>query len=91
MATLTARGATGLIELRFETDPRASDRDWLVLRGRGVVDRRTSGKRAWIFDPTIQLDLTVRARRARTHTGPERPERNRHTDNQHAALSRVSA
>ena len=93
MATFTARGTTALIELRLEIDPGASDRDWLVLRGRGVLDRRAlgMGKRAWIFDPKIQLDLTLHARRASTHTNPERPEGDRHTDNQHAALSRVLA
>src|SRR5215207_9721453 len=35
MATLTARGATGLVELRFEVDPKSS-RHVLVLRGRGA-------------------------------------------------------
>jgi polyisoprenoid-binding protein YceI len=73
MATLTARGTTGLIELHFEIDPGASDTDWLVLRGRGVLDRRAfgMGKRASIFDPKIQLDLTLHARRAGTHTSTE--------------------
>jgi hypothetical protein len=93
MATLTAGGTTGLLELHFEIDPGASGPDWLVLRGRGVLDRRAlgMGKRAWIFDPKIQLDLTVRARRARTNIRPERPEENGHTDNQHAGRSRVLA
>jgi polyisoprenoid-binding protein YceI len=70
MARLTAKGSDGLIELRFEVDPEASDRGWLVLRGRGVLDRRAFGlgKRASIFDPTIQLDLTVRARPVETST-----------------------
>lgn len=93
MATLTAGGTTGLIELRFEIDPGASGPDWLVLRGRGELDRRAFGigNRAWIFDSKIQLDLALHARRARTHASPERPEGNRHTDNRHAALSRVLA
>jgi hypothetical protein len=59
MATLTAKGTQGLVELRLEVDPEASDCDWLVLSGRGVLDRRAfgMGNRASIFDPTIQLDL----------------------------------
>ena len=79
MATLTARGTEGLIELRFEIDPRASGRDWLVLRGRGALGPRAfgMGKRASILYPKLQLALTVRARRAGTHTSPERPERER--------------
>jgi polyisoprenoid-binding protein YceI len=91
MATLTAGGTTGLIELHFEIDPGASGPDWLVLRGRGVLDRRAFGmaKRAWIVDPTIQLDLTLHARQAATHTSPERPEADGHTDSPHAGPSRV--
>jgi polyisoprenoid-binding protein YceI len=68
MATLTANGTQGLVELRLEVDPEASGHDWLVLRGRGVLDRRAfgMGKRASFLGPTIQLDLTVRARRVET-------------------------
>jgi GrpB-like predicted nucleotidyltransferase (UPF0157 family)/polyisoprenoid-binding protein YceI len=70
MATLTANGTHALIELRFETDPEASGHDWLVLRGRGVLDRRAfgMGKRASFLGPTTQLDLTVRARQVETST-----------------------
>jgi polyisoprenoid-binding protein YceI len=76
MATLTAGGTQGLVELRFEIDPGASGRDWLVLRGRGVLDRRAFGmrKRASFFGPTIQLDLTVRARRVKTSTNESQEE-----------------
>ena len=65
MATLTARGTAGLLELRFEVDAGASGPDWLVLRGRGVLDRRAfgMGRQASIFDPKIRLDLALRARR----------------------------
>jgi polyisoprenoid-binding protein YceI len=68
MATLTANGTQGLVELHLEVDPEASGHDWLVLSGRAVLDRRAfgMGKRASIFGPTIQLDLTVRARRVET-------------------------
>jgi polyisoprenoid-binding protein YceI len=68
MATLTANGTQGLVELRLEVDPEASGHDWLVLHGRGVLDRRAfgMGKRASFLGPTIQLDLTVRARRVET-------------------------
>jgi polyisoprenoid-binding protein YceI len=53
MATLTAKGTAGLVELHLEVDTLASRRDWLVMRGRGVLDRRTFGigRRAWIFGP----------------------------------------
>jgi polyisoprenoid-binding protein YceI len=76
MATLTARGISGLVELRFEVDPRASRGDWLVLRGRGVLDRRAfgMGKRAWIFGSRIQLDLAVHATRVETGASTERQE-----------------
>jgi GrpB-like predicted nucleotidyltransferase (UPF0157 family)/polyisoprenoid-binding protein YceI len=88
MATLAVKGAAGLIELRLEVDPEAGDRDSLVLRGRGVLNRRDLGvgKRASIFDDQVQLDLAVRARRVeslrqRLHPGvpvwwgPARPRR----------------
>ena len=73
MARVTARGTTGLIELHFDIDPGASRLDWLRLCGRGVLDRRAfgMGKRASIFDPKIQLDLTLHARRVETHTSAE--------------------
>jgi polyisoprenoid-binding protein YceI len=76
MATLTARGTTGLIELHFEIDPGASGPEWLVLRGRGVLDRRAfgMGKRASILNPTIRLDLALRARRVETGTSSERQQ-----------------
>lgn len=68
MATLTANGTQGLVELRFEIDPETSGHDWLVLRGRGVLDRRAfgMGRRASFLGPTIQLDLTVRAGQVET-------------------------
>jgi polyisoprenoid-binding protein YceI len=73
MATLTANGTEGLVGLRLEVDPEASGQDGLVLRGRGVLDRRAfgMGKRASIFNPTIQLDLLVRARRVETSNTEE--------------------
>jgi polyisoprenoid-binding protein YceI len=75
MASLTARGVSGLVELHLEVDPNASRRDWLVLRGRGVLDRRAfeMGKRAWIFDPKIQLDLAVHATPVEIDTSTEEP------------------
>jgi polyisoprenoid-binding protein YceI len=93
MATLTANGTQGLVELRLEVDPEASGLDWLVLRGHGVLDRRAfrMGKRASILGPTIQLDLTVRARQVETqrHRRPARGEGHMH--NQHAGLSQLLA
>jgi GrpB-like predicted nucleotidyltransferase (UPF0157 family)/polyisoprenoid-binding protein YceI len=79
MATLTLKGAAGLVELRLEVDPEAGDRHSLVLRGRGVLNRRDLGvgKRASIFDDQVQLDLGVRARRVESlrqrlhHLGPD--------------------
>jgi polyisoprenoid-binding protein YceI len=76
MATLTAKRTQGLVELRMEIDPEASRHDWLVLSGRGVLDRRAfaMAKRASIFDPTIQLGLTVRARRVETSSTQSQEE-----------------
>jgi polyisoprenoid-binding protein YceI len=76
MATLTARGTAALVELHLEVDPGASGPDALVLRGRGVLDRRAFGigRQAWSFDPQIQLDLAVRANRAAIRTRIERQE-----------------
>jgi polyisoprenoid-binding protein YceI len=76
MATLTARGTAALVELRFEVDPAASTSDWLVLRGRGLLERRAFGigKQAWSFDPQIQLDLAIRANRAAIRTRIQRQE-----------------
>ena len=69
MATLTTSGTTSLVELRLEVDPKASSADWLVLRGRGPLDRRAFGiaSPASTF-PKIRLDLVVRAGRAGSHT-----------------------
>jgi hypothetical protein len=77
MATLTAWGSSGLVELRLEVDPEASRRDRLVLRGWGTLDRRAFGigKRASIFDPRIQLELTVRATRVETPLSLDPPTR----------------
>jgi hypothetical protein len=71
MATLTTHRILELVELRIEVDPEHSCGDWLVLRGRGVLDRRALaiGKRAWSFDPTIRLELAVHARRAGKNQG----------------------
>jgi polyisoprenoid-binding protein YceI len=93
MATLTARGTTGLIELHFEIDPEASGPEWLVLRGRGLLDRRAFdiGKWAFVFDSKIQLDLTLHARRAETNTSTEGQDGDGHTNNRHAGLSPVLA
>jgi polyisoprenoid-binding protein YceI len=66
MATLTANGTTGPVELRMEVDPEASNLDWLALRGHGQLDRRAFGigSPASTFSPKIRLDLVVRASRA---------------------------
>ena len=66
MASLTTHQTLGLVELRMEVDPEHSRRDWLVLRGRGVLDRRAfpTSNPAWSFDPTLRLELALHARRA---------------------------
>ena len=48
MATLTAHGTHGLVELCLEVDSEQSRPGWLVLRGLGLLDRRAlaTGKRA---------------------------------------------
>jgi polyisoprenoid-binding protein YceI len=76
MATLTANGSPGLVELRLEVDPNASSADWLVLRGHGVLDRRAFGigGPASTFTPQIRLDLSVHARRVEG-PHPHREER----------------
>jgi polyisoprenoid-binding protein YceI len=76
MATLTARGTTALVELRFAVIAGASGPDTLVLRGRGVLDRRTFGigRQAWSFGPQIQLDLALRANRAAIRTRIDQQE-----------------
>jgi polyisoprenoid-binding protein YceI len=76
MATLTANGIQGLVELRLDVDPEASGPHWLVLRGRGVLELRAfgMGKRASLLGPTIQLNLTVRARRVETSTTESQQE-----------------
>jgi polyisoprenoid-binding protein YceI len=76
MATLTARGTAALVELRLAVTPGASGPDTLVLRGRGVLDRRAFdiGKQAWSFGPQLQLDLAVRANRAAIRTRIEGQE-----------------
>ena len=76
MATLTARGTTALVELRFAVIPEARRPDGLVLRGRGVLERRAVGigRQAWSFGSQLQLDLAVRATRAAIRTRIERQE-----------------
>jgi polyisoprenoid-binding protein YceI len=75
-AILTANGTAGLVELGLEVDSGASDRDRLVMRGRGVLDRRAFGvaKQAAIFNPQFELELALRARRVVTDTGSQRKE-----------------
>jgi polyisoprenoid-binding protein YceI len=76
MAILTANGTPGLVELRLEVDPVGSRPDWLVLRGRGVLDRRGFGfgQHASTLTPQIRLELTVRARRVITGTSTDRKQ-----------------
>jgi polyisoprenoid-binding protein YceI len=92
MATLTARGAPGLVELRLEVDLEESSPDRLVLRGQGVLDRPGTGigKQASTSTPQIRLDLTMRARRVRDPY-PHPKERGKHMHNQHAGLSQLLA
>jgi polyisoprenoid-binding protein YceI len=65
MATLTTNGTAGAVELRLEVDPAASSPTWLVLRGRGLLDRRAFGigRPASTFSRQLWLDLAVRASR----------------------------
>jgi hypothetical protein len=65
MATLTTHQTPGLVELRLAVDPEHSHGDWLVLRGRGVLDRRffPTSRQAWSFGPRTRLELAVHARR----------------------------
>jgi polyisoprenoid-binding protein YceI len=81
MATLTARGTAALVELRFAVIPEASGPDALVLRGRGVLDRRAFGigKQAWSFDSQIQLELALRARRVVTDSRAQGQEQEKVT------------
>jgi polyisoprenoid-binding protein YceI len=76
MATLTARGTTALVELHLAVVPGASGLNRLVLRGRGVLDRRGFGigRQASMFGRQLQLDLAVRANRAAIRTRIERQE-----------------
>jgi GrpB-like predicted nucleotidyltransferase (UPF0157 family)/polyisoprenoid-binding protein YceI len=69
MATLTANGTAGAVELRLEVDPAASSGTWLVMRGRGLLDRRAFGigRPASTFSRQIRFDLAVRARRVGAH------------------------
>jgi polyisoprenoid-binding protein YceI len=72
MATLTAPGTSGLVELPLEVDLKASRRDLLVLRGRGVLDRRAFGlgKGTLIVSSKIQLELAVHATRVEPTPAP---------------------
>jgi hypothetical protein len=63
MATLTARATAGLVEPRFEVDPKSS-RDVLVLRGRGY----------WIDGPAASASEP-----GSSTQDPARPGRARHT------------
>ena len=73
MATLTASGTPALVDLYFEVDPESSDHDRLVLRGRGVLDRRTfwMGKPPSTRSPRVRLDLELRATRVTRTSLPE--------------------
>jgi hypothetical protein len=64
MATFTANGTAGLVELHLEVQSMASA-EWLVLRGHGVLDRRAFGigDPASTLTPQIGVDLAVCARR----------------------------
>jgi polyisoprenoid-binding protein YceI len=70
MATLTANGTPGLVELHLEVDSEASSTNGLVLRGRGVLDRRGFGIAGPVstLAPQIRIDLAVRARRVKDRT-----------------------
>jgi len=72
MATLTAGGGATLVELHLEVDPKASRRHVLVLRGRGVLDRRALGlgRRAWGLGSKIQLGLALHATRVEPTPAP---------------------
>jgi polyisoprenoid-binding protein YceI len=76
MATLTARGTPALVELRFQVDPETGDQ--LTLRGRGVLDRRTSGigRPPATRSPWVRLDLELHATRV-TRTSLPEPQRER--------------
>ena len=65
MVTLTTHQTLGLVELRLAVDPEHSRRDWLVLRGRGVLERRAlpTSRPAWSFDQMTRLELAVHAKR----------------------------
>jgi hypothetical protein len=65
MATLTTHQPLGLVELRLTVDSEHSRRDWLMLLGRGVLDRRAFPHQqpAWSFDPMTRLELAVHAKR----------------------------
>jgi polyisoprenoid-binding protein YceI len=93
MATLTTNGNPGQVELHvelhLEVDPATSSADWLVLRGRGLLDRRAFGIGAPVstFSSQIRLDVAVRARRVGPHPHPEK--KGEHMHNQHAGLSQL--
>ena len=59
-----------LVELHVEVDSEPSSPDRLVLRGRGVLDRRgvDTARPASTLTPQIQLDLAVRARPVQDRT-----------------------
>jgi polyisoprenoid-binding protein YceI len=69
MATLTARGTQGLVELHLEVEPEASGHHWLVLRGRGVLG--STGLRHGQAGLDFRLQDSTRPGRAR-HTGGNR-------------------
>jgi hypothetical protein len=74
MTTLTAKGTSGLVDLRLDVDPAASSANWLVLRGHGLLDRRAFGIGApvWTFSSQLRLDVAVHARREGRRTRTQR-------------------
>ena len=74
MATLTAGSGATLVELHLGVDPKASRHHVLVLRGRGVLDRRALGlgRRAWGLGPKLQLGLALHATRVNPTPAPIR-------------------
>jgi hypothetical protein len=75
MAVLTANSTSGLVELRLEVDLEASDCDWLVLRGHGVLDRHALGIGRPVSTLTpSRLDLSVCATRVVTGISGDRKQ-----------------
>jgi hypothetical protein len=84
MATLTAHGASTLVELHLEVRRRGLD--WLVLRGHGAADRHApgGGGGAWL-DAMSTFDLALLARRVVTPSDAEGADLSGWTDRVTAA------